>query len=213
MFAGIVECSGTVASVRANPGGCRLSVDAGEVAQDAVEGASIAVGGVCLTVTAIDRERLDFDVITETLDRSTLGQLKPGDRVNLERSLRTGDRIDGHFVQGHVDGVATLSRKQVSPSEWVLWFRALPEVMRYIIPKGSVAVSGVSLTVASVSGEDFSVALIPTTLDRTTLGALEEGQEVNIETDILVRTIVHTLHGIAEGGGVSAAKLKEHGFL
>ncbi|MFQ5489427.1 MAG: riboflavin synthase [Phycisphaerae bacterium] len=213
MFAGIVECTGTVASLRVTPGGRRLAVESGNVSEGAVCGASIAVDGVCLTVARIDGTRLEFDVITESLDRSTLGSLEVSDRVNLERSLRTGDRIDGHFVQGHVDGTATLSRKQVSQRQWVLWFRATPQVMRYIIPKGSVAVSGVSLTVAAVAGAEFSVALIPTTLDRTTLGSLEAGHPVNIETDILVRTIVHTLDAIGTDSGLSAAKLKAHGYL
>ncbi len=213
MFAGIVEGTGLVRGVRETPGGRRLTVDAGPLADGVAVGASVAVDGVCLTVSDLDGPRLDFDVITETLDRSTLGSLGVNGRVNLERSLRVGERIDGHFVQGHVDGVAAVSRRQASAGEWVLWFRPASQVMRYIVPKGSVAVSGVSLTVASVEAAEFSVACIPTTLARTTLGDLNVGDRVNIETDILVRTIVHALNGIGAAGGLTEAKLREHGFL
>ena len=213
MFAGIVEGTGLVRGVRETPGGRRLTVDAGPLADGVAVGASVAVDGVCLTVSDLDGPRLDFDVITETLDRSTLGSLGVNGRVNLERSLRVGERIDGHFVQGHVDGVATVSRRQASAGELVLWFRPASQVMRYIVPKGSVAVSGVSLTVASVEAAEFSVACIPTTLARTTLGDLNVGDRVNIETDILVRTIVHALNGIGAAGGLTEAKLREHGFL
>ena len=213
MFAGIVEGTGLVRSVRETPGGQRLTVDAGPLADGVVVGASVAVDGVCLTVSGLDGPRLDFDVITESLDRSTLGSLGVNGRVNLERSLRVGERIDGHFVQGHVDGVASVSRRRASASEWVLWLRPASQVTRYIVPKGSVAVGGVSLTVASVEAAEFSVACIPTTLARTTLGDLNVGDRVNIETDILVRTIVHALNGIGAAGGLTEAKLREHGFL
>ena len=213
MFAGIVEGTGLVRGVRDTPGGQRLTVDAGPLADGVVVGASVAVDGVCLTVSGLDGPRLDFDVITETLDRSTLGSLGVNGRVNLERSLRVGERIDGHFVQGHVDGVAAVSRRQASTAELVLWFQPASQVMRYVVPKGSVAVGGVSLTVASVEAAEFSVACIPTTLARTTLGDLNVGDRVNIETDILVRTIVHALNGIGAAGGLTEAKLREHGFL
>ncbi len=213
MFAGIVEQCGLVRSVRDGPGGRRLTVDVGLLAADAAEGASLAVDGVCLTVARRDGSQIDFDVIPETLRRSTLGRLRAGGRVNLERSLRAGDRIDGHFVQGHVDGVATVIRKQVCEGESVLWL-ALPQGLApYIVPKGSVALAGVSLTIAAVAPGEFSVALIPTTLSRTTLGDLEVGAQVNVETDILVRTVVHTLKGLTESPGLTEAKLREHGYL
>ncbi len=213
MFSGIVETIGTVQAVRDVAGGRRLTVDCGLVADDAVAGASIAINGACLTVCLIDKPRLEFDVISETLAKSTLGRIRVGDRVNLERSLKVGDRIDGHFVQGHVDATAALSRRRVSQSEHVLWFRVPQEVAGHIIPKGSIAISGVSLTIAEVKQSEFSVALIPTTLESTILGGLREGDPVNIETDILVRTILHTLHGLQRAGGITASALKDQGYL
>lgn len=213
MFAGIVEHAGTVAAVRNTAGGRRLSIEAGPVAEGVREGASIAVDGVCLTIAAARGQVLEFDVIAETLRRSTLERLQVGHRVNLERSLRAGDRVDGHFVQGHIDAVAVVSRRQAGEREWMLWFRTSPETSRYIIPKGSIAVSGVSLTVASAEGEEFAIALIPTTLARTTLVDLKEGEAVNIETDILARTVVHTLERMnASAGGITEAMLREHGY-
>jgi len=201
-----------------------MTIDAGPLAEDASEGASVAVDGVCLTVCGIEGSCLDFDVITETLSRSTLGRRRVNDRVNLERSLRAGDRIDGHFVQGHVEGTAKVARRKVSDGQWVLWFQPAAEVIRYMIPKGSVAVSGVSLTIAAVQDSEFSVALIPTTLSRTTLIDLRVGDMVNVESDILARTIVHALEGIGQTAGLTLtdvplvkglteAKLREHGYL
>ena len=213
MFTGIIETTGTVAGVVPTAGGVALRVDAGPVADDARPGASVSVSGVCLTVSHIDGARLSFDVINETLNRSTLRLLKPGARVNLERSLVVGGRLDGHFVQGHVDAQARLARRIATGGEFVLWFEAGAEPMPCIVPKGSIAVDGVSLTVAAVSGTGFSVALVPTSLERTTLGDLREGDPVNIETDILARTVVHTLSNVSGARGITVEKLTEHGFL
>ena len=213
MFTGIIEATGTVAGVAPTAAGVTLRVDAGPVADDAIPGASISVSGVCLTVSHTDGARLSFDVIKETLNRSTLRLLKPGARVNLERSLAVGGRLDGHFVQGHVDAQAHLARRIATREEFVLWFEAGAEPMPCIVPKGSIAVDGVSLTVEAVSETEFSVALVPTTVERTTLGDLREGDPVNIETDILVRTIVHTLSNVSRARGLTLEKLSEHGFL
>ncbi|MHC4236581.1 MAG: riboflavin synthase [Planctomycetota bacterium] len=213
MFTGIVECMGRVVSVGQVAGGRRLTIEAGPVADDTATGASIAVDGVCLTVCGMDGSCLDFDVITETLSRTTLGRRRVNERVNLERSLRAGDRIDGHFVQGHVDGTAQVTRRQVSEREWVLWFKPTAQLVRYMLPKGSVAINGISLTIAAVQSGEFSVALIPTTVSRTTMGDLKVGDVVNVESDILARTIVHALEGMAPGAGLTEAKLAEHGYL
>lgn len=213
MFTGIIETTGRVVGVTPTGGGVVLRIDAGAVAEDAKPGASIAVNGACLTISRLDGTHLSFDVIKETLNRSTLGLLQPGARVNLERSLAVGDRLDGHFVQGHVDGQARLRRRQTTGEEFALWFQAGAELMPCIVPKGSIAVDGVSLTVAAVSGNEFSVALTPTTLAWTTLEDLREGDPVNIETDILVRTIVRTLSTMRGTGGITMDKLSEHGFL
>jgi riboflavin synthase len=216
MFTGIVEHVGTVASVAATPGGRRLAIDVGPMAAECALGASVAVSGVCLTVAAAKPPILEFDVITETLDRSTLGGLTRGGRVNLERSLRVGDRLDGHFVQGHVDGRAAVTGVLQSPKEWVVSLRPEDHLRPYIVPKGSITLDGVSLTIAAVEGDVFTVALIPTTLERTTLGGLVVRDAVNVESDIVARTVVHWLShhqaGAAAGSGLTLAKLQEAGF-
>jgi riboflavin synthase len=156
-------------------------------------GASVAIDGVCLTLTHSDEKSASFDVIAETLRCTTIGELQPGDRVNLQKSLRVGDTVDGHFVQGHVDGTGTIDKIETSERENIYWFAGAPNVMEYIIPKGSIAIDGISLTIVTVALPRFSVALIPTTLERTTLGTKTQGRRVNIETDILARTIVYRM--------------------
>ncbi|HNQ21514.1 MAG TPA: riboflavin synthase [Phycisphaerae bacterium] len=212
MFTGIVEATGTVVDTRAVTGGRRLRVRAETVATDASEGASICVSGVCLTVAEVRPPILDFDVIQETLGRSTLGEKRVGDAVNLERSLCVGDRLDGHFVQGHVDGTAQVTRVQGEEREWRLWLAGGPELEPYLVPKGSITVDGVSLTLVEVRAGEFCVALIPTTLQRTTLAALAPRQRVNVETDVLIRAVVHWLTARPAGSGLTLAALREAGF-
>ncbi|MDM8007051.1 MAG: riboflavin synthase [Phycisphaerae bacterium] len=196
MFTGIVQASGVVRSIRSTGSEVRLVLDAPGLPGPILAGASVCVSGVCLTVARSDAQTIEFDVVAETLSRSTLSSLKPGDRVNLERSLRAADHLDGHIVQGHVDGTAIVSRIS---SDHTVTFETTDDLSRYIIPKGSIAVDGVSLTIAGVSGGQFSVALVPTTLSETTLGNLRVGHRVNIETDILARTVVTTLQRWREG--------------
>ena len=212
MFTGIVEQTGRIVSTREVPGGRRLRLAVGEIADDAVLGASICVSGACLTVAGIEPPELEFDVVAETLNKSTLGRKRAGESVNLERSLRVGDRVDGHFVQGHVDGVARVTRVQASEREWRVWLEAPAELHPYLIPKGSVALDGVSLTIAEVGKPEFCVALIPTTLAHTTLAALKAGDRVNVETDILVRAVVEQLRGMSSGSGMTLDTLREAGF-
>lgn len=213
MFTGIVEHLGRVLSMTASPTGRRMSIAAGPCAHDLQPGASLAVNGVCLTVTARDGDALSFDVIAETLRRSNLGELAAGDSVNLERSLRAGDRIDGHFVQGHVDGVARVQRREAGETEFKLWLRSDDELLPYIVPKGAIALDGVSMTVADLAGPIFSVALIPTTLERTTLGRRQPGDTVNVETDLIARIVVHQLRRGPAPRGIDLAMLADHGFL
>jgi len=213
MFTGIVETIGTVRGSRVVAGGRRLRVDAGPLAADCAIGASLCVSGVCLTVAGIADRDLEFDVIAETLATSTLGGRRVGDRVNLERALRVGDRLDGHFVQGHVDGTATVDRKHESSKEWVIWLRPGAGPAPYIVPKGSIAVDGVSLTVSAAADGAFAVALIPTTLEHTTLSALKAGDRVNIETDLIARTVVHHLTEMSAGGRLTIGRLREAGFV
>lgn len=212
VFTGIVERTGTIKASRAVAGGRRLRVDVGPMAAQCALGESICLSGVCLTVADVGADDLAFDVIKETLDKTTLGAKRVGDRVNLERSLRASDRLDGHFVQGHIDGLAAVERIQASPLEHVLWLLPDPSLTPYIIPKGSVSVDGVSLTIASLAGGAFSVALIPTTLEGTTLSLLTTGDSVNIETDIITRTIVHRLSKMSGSGGLTLAGLREAGL-
>lgn len=189
MFTGIVQAVGTVRSIQSSASGMRLHLEAPGIRRPIADGASICVNGVCLTVTSSDETFIAFDVVAETLTRSTLGKLSAGRRVNLEASLRAGDPLDGHLVQGHVDGVARVVKAQGG-----LWtFAPQRHLLPFVIPKGSIALDGVSLTLAEVQEETFRVALIPTTLANTTLGGLKPGDMVNVETDIVARTIVTTM--------------------
>ena len=212
MFTGIVEKTAAIESFRKVPGGCRLRIRAGSVAQDIVAGASLCVCGVCLTVAGVDRDFIDFDVIKETLDRTTLGRKRVGQSVNLERSLQVGGRLDGHFVQGHIDGIATVVEIKAAVTEHVVWLRPESALAAFVIPKGSIAIDGVSLTIAEVSRERFCVALIPMTLERTTLAVLSVGEDVNIETDILVRTVVHRLSEMSGEQRLTMDVLSQAGF-
>jgi len=212
VFTGIIERTGTIVGTTPVPGGRRLRVDIGPIARETSLGASIAVSGVCLTVAYIDDTTVDFDVITETLDRTTLGLRKPGDLVNLERSLRAGDRLDGHFVQGHVDGTAAVRQITASAKEHVVRLEADEALRPYLIPKGSVAMDGISLTIAAVDATTFSVALIPTTLELTTLARVKSGDRVNLESDILARTIVHRLQAMRESRALTMEALQRAGF-
>ena len=222
MFAGIVESTGVVTALREGGsqhagGGVRLTIDLGELRAGLALGASVAVNGVCLTLAELRGTVGGFDVIPETLAQTNLGRLQPGRRVNLERSLRVGDRIDGHFVQGHVDGVATVEEIRRDGGEWRVCLRVDADLTPYIIYKGSIAIDGVSLTTAEADSSRFAVALIPTTLGRTTLGERKVGDVVNIETDILTRTIVQRLDAIEHARrvrdrGVSYETLRDSGF-
>ncbi len=187
MFTGIVELLGTVVEVVEEPPGRRLVIDAGSIADGVELGASVATNGCCLTVVDIDATRLAFEAGPETLSRTNLGELTVGDSVNLEGSLRVGDQLGGHFVTGHVDAVGTLDERQ-DDHEWSnLWFRFPEPLGTQMVPKGSIAVDGVSLTLCDVEKDRFSVQLIPHTLSVTTLGKLPIGGRVNLETDMLAK--------------------------
>ena len=191
VFTGIVDRAVEILRVADHAGGRRLTL--GVRWGDEKHGESVAVNGCCLTVAELDDDALHFDVIRETLDKTNLGDLKTGDRVHVERSLRPTDRLDGHFVQGHVDGHATLVKRTATDEEWRLRLRIADDLARFVMPKGSVCIDGVSLTVAALDGDEFEVALIPTTLDKTALGQREVGWRFNFEADVLAKSVVTTL--------------------
>ena len=212
MFTGIVEAVGTVKSVRPGSGGTVVSVDIGVLADGTKHGDSIAVNGVCLTVSKLSGTAVDFDVSVETMKRSSIKGASAGAKVNLERAMSAGGRFGGHIVQGHIDGTATLKsiKKEGGFSE--ITFSASAELLDEMVVKGSVAVDGISLTVSKMDSSSFSVSVIPTTLSETTLGNARTGDTVNIETDIVVKTIKKQLKNILPGGGLTEGKLRELGF-
>ena len=201
MFTGIVEELGALESIETEGDSARLRIRGPLVTSDVGHGDSISVNGVCLTVTDWEPgEHFDADVMAETLDRTALGELGPGDPVNLERAMRADARFGGHIVQGHVDGTGVMVSR-VEHEHWHVMRISLPaELARYIVEKGSITVSGISLTVSAVSGLDasegwFEVSLIPTTLENTILGGLRPGAPVNIEVDVLAKYVERLLDG------------------
>jgi len=196
VFTGLVECMGSLVERQADGSACRLRITAPPLGSDPEDprgvriGDSIAVNGCCLTVVRCADHELDFEAGAETLRRTNLGALQPGDPVNLERSLRVGDRLGGHFVTGHIDGVGQLSDRDDDGPWSTCWFSVPAELSRFLAAKGCVAVDGISLTVVDVADSRFSVALIPHTLQQTTLGRRRIGDAVNIETDLLAKYIL-----------------------
>jgi len=188
MFTGLVADKGTVTAVDATADGVRLAVST-VLAPEISEGDSVAVNGVCLTATATADGRFSADVMHETLRRSSLAEVAEGAEVNLELPLRASDRLGGHVVQGHVDGLGTIAAIREDGFARVVEISAPPETLRYVVEKGSIAVDGISLTVASVTDVAFSVSLIPETLERTNLGAAAPGQPVNLEVDVLAKYV------------------------
>jgi riboflavin synthase len=188
VFTGLVADLGTVSDVAATADGVRLRV-ATSLAAELAEGDSVAVNGVCLTAVSADADGFTAEVMNETLRRSSLAEVAAGRRVNLELPLRAQDRLGGHVVQGHVDGVGAVSGVEDDGFARVVTIDAPPELLRYVVEKGSIAVDGVSLTVASVSPDTFAVSLIPETLERTNLGAAAPGTPVNLEVDVLAKYV------------------------
>jgi riboflavin synthase len=196
MFTGIVEELGTVAGVEDQGDAIRLTIHAEHVLADAGLGDSISVNGCCLTVAQRDGDTWTADVMQETLDKTSLAGVQPGDRVNLERAVTPTTRLGGHIVQGHVDGVGTIAARTPSEHWEVVDVTMPPELARYLVDKGSVTVDGVSLTVVEAREDGFSVSLIPETLARTTLGSRRPGDRVNLEVDILAKHVEKLLqHG------------------
>jgi riboflavin synthase len=193
MFTGLVQSLAELIAIKSVGPGVRLTLAEPNIATRASIGDSIAINGCCLTVVAIEGDRLSFDAGEETLSRTTLGSVKSGDRVNVESSLRMGDLLGGHLVSGHIDGVGIVDERQDDADWSKFWFRVSAQLTRQMASKGSVAVDGVSLTLVDVERERFSVALIPHTLQVTTLGRRQVSDRVNIETDLLAKYVERQL--------------------
>lgn len=215
MFTGIVEEMGVLRSVRRGAHSAVLSIGAETVLSDLKIGDSVAVNGVCLTATTVDAGGFTADVMHETLDRSSLGALVPGSPVNLERAMAANGRFGGHMVAGHIDGTGTITaRRQDDNAVWYT-VSAAPSLLRYIVEKGSIAIDGISLTVASVEADRFSVSVIPHTAAVTVLGRKRPGDIVNLETDLIgkyVEKLLRPAEDTAPKGGISLEFLMENGF-
>ena len=214
MFSGIVEVLGDVRSMASGDSGARISIEAGALVEGVKLGDSIAINGACMTVVAFGNSIFEADISPESLRMTNLGDLKAGEKVNLEKALVLGDRLGGHMVTGHIDGMGKIrDRKADGDSIW-LTVEAPPDVMRYLVFKGSIAVDGISLTVATCDEDSFSIAIIPHTSEHTTLTAKRDGAVVNLEADLIGKYVEKLLlpHAQARAGGVSMDKLKEHGY-
>ena len=215
MFTGIVEELGTIRSIRRGAASAVLSIGAEAVLSDLRIGDSVAVNGVCLTATGVDGSGFTADVMHETLQRSSLGALGPGSRVNLERAMAADGRFGGHIVSGHIDGTGTIAERRRDDN--AVWYTvsAPPALLRYIVEKGSIAIDSISLTVASVEADRFSVSVIPHTAAVTLLGAKGPGDVVNLETDIIGKYVERLLRPAdtpAARSGISLEFLAENGF-
>jgi riboflavin synthase len=193
VFTGLIREVGRVAGVTGGDEGVRLEIEAPRTSEGAHIGDSVAINGVCLTVVSVDGGRLAFDAVPETLARSSLGGLVSGSPVNLEPALRAGEALGGHYVQGHVDGVGAVRTVEPEGDGRRLWFDAPPDLMRYVVEKGSIAIEGTSLTIAALDDAGFAVALIPHTLAETTFGTLAPGDPVNLEVDVLAKYVERLL--------------------
>ncbi|WP_371369218.1 Riboflavin synthase [Sporomusa rhizae] len=215
MFTGLVEELGKVKAIAKGAKSVRLTVYGKKVLEDTQLGDSIAVNGTCLTVVDFSRDWFTADVMPETVDRTALSGLKPGDTVNLERTLRVGDRLGGHIVSGHIDGIGTILSKEQNDNAVIVRIGAGPEVMRYIIQKGSIAIDGTSLTVVEFGTNWFTVSLIPHTTAMTTVGLKATGETVNLEADIIgkyVEKLLGLQHQAKPAEKITLGFLEQHGF-
>ena len=213
MFTGIIEELGTVEALAARAAGSRLTVRCATVRTDLAEGASIAVNGVCLTALDLRGDSFSADLAPETLSRSNLGALRAGSRVNLERPLSPSGRLNGHIVQGHVDGVGEfLSLDALGADNWWLRIRVPAELDAFLVYKGSIAIDGISLTIAAIEGDVLSVTIIPHTYRNTTLGGYRPGARVNLECDILAKHVEKLLRKLDVKAGLTVEKLRENGY-
>jgi riboflavin synthase len=194
MFTGIVLERGRIVALDGDDTGLRLEIEGPQIAARTKPCDSISIDGCCLTVTGVENGRLAFDAVPETLRRTTLGRLAEGDEVNLEAALRAGDPLGGHYVQGHVDGIGRVATVEPEGDGRRVRIEAPPDLLRYCVEKGSIAVDGVSLTITALREDGFEVALVPHTLEQTTLGGAQAGDTVNLEVDILAKYVEKLVH-------------------
>lgn len=216
MFTGIIEEIGVLQNMKRGTNEYQLTLSAKKVLQDVKLGDSIAVNGVCLTVTSFTSEQFTVDVMPETIKATSLQSLARGSSVNLERAMAANGRFGGHFVQGHVDGVGTIKSKNQVSNAVYFWIETSAEMMRYIVPKGSVTIDGISLTVVEVKDNQFSISIIPHTITETILQFKQHGDGVNIECDMLAKYMERLLEKGVEhtsNNGVTLEKLAENGYL
>ncbi len=212
MFTGIIRTLTPLVGLSRIGGDARIAIDLGPLAETVAYSDSVSVSGVCLTVAAKSGSVCQFDIVGETLSRTTLGSLRPGDLVNIEPALRVGEPLGGHFVLGHIDGLGTIAAATPAGTGSVLKVSAEPALIAYMAPKGSVAVDGVSLTIADTASGWFTCALIPTTLRETTLAVKKPGDKVNIETDILAKLVAKLLGKGDASPGITLDTLRAAGF-
>lgn len=215
MFTGIVEEIGQINHIQLGPRSARLDIKANQVLEGLKIGDSIAVNGVCLTVNEFNNRHFEADVMPETMDKTTLGNLRPGSPVNLERAMQLGGRMGGHIVQGHVDATGLILQKQSLDIAHIFRISAPADLLRYVVPKGSITVDGVSLTIVDVFNDSFTVSLIPHTSGQTILGGKKAGDVVNLESDILGRYIEKLMKPADDPakGDIDIKFLAENGFL
>jgi riboflavin synthase len=212
MFTGIVQGLGRVESITISGNKARIKIHCGALAARVSSGDSVSVSGVCLTATSIEREEVAFDAVATTLSKTRLGRLKRGDKVNLELALKLGDPLGGHLVYGHVDGLGTIRAVDRQPGEVRIRIEAPSEVMDYLVVRGSVALDGISLTVAKLLSNGFEVAVIPFTLKETTLVEAKAGDPVNLEGDMIGRWVAKYVNRVEGGEGSTIEKLREEGY-
>ncbi|UNC92780.1 riboflavin synthase [Candidatus Contubernalis alkaliaceticus] len=217
MFTGIVEELGVIQGLELDSSNPALAINAQIILSDVKIGDSISVNGVCLTVISFDSSLFKVEVMPETLRNTGLYELKRGDRVNLERALALGDRLGGHLVSGHIDGVGTIRKKNRESNALVIEINAPPEIMKYAVPKGSMAVDGISLTIVQVKGDSFTVSLIPHTAENTTLGFKAAGSQVNLEGDMIGKYVENFMSARRKedspSRGLTMNDLADNGFL
>jgi riboflavin synthase len=213
MFTGLIEALCPVSKIQNSGGSMRITVELDSMAKDCVVGESTAINGVCLTVTEFTGSQATFDVSPETLNKSTLANLSPQTLVNIERAMKADGRFGGHFVQGHVDGIARIEKIDRDGNFWTFRFSATAELLDQMVKKGSVAIDGISLTIAQIDERGFTVAVIPETLNKTNLQNAKAGDQVNIETDLVVKIIKKQLQNVLpQQVKLTIDKLQEMGF-